>query len=216
MPVSTDIPSAADAGAAPTPPPSYQGTGAEFADTLNQLNNTQFSSLVMARRMSSLQRQNPAISASLAFDVAAGVNDTHSNTVQLDSQIPSYSQPNALSVLVHNALSQQAALGAVTDIQAYQENLKALGKLPQDYQASGIWDQQSANASYSQVSDVAAQINQGKGRFLSTTAGDGLKFLSATMPSGIWKTVVGMGHGLWHSMTNTAKDVFITGSNVKA
>lgn len=215
-PVTTD-PQTGTASPAPaqsTPTP--VGTGTEIASTLNSLNNTDYSSLVLARRMASLQRQNPTITASLAMDTAAGLNDTTSNTLDLSPQIPPYAQPNALSVLVHNALSNTADLGAVTDLQGYQSNLQALGYLPADYNPDGTISQQFTNASYQYTSDVAAQVRQGKGRALSVTANDALRFLGMTMPSGLWKTVVGMAHGLAKSMSNTAKDVWIGATNIPA
>jgi hypothetical protein len=215
MVVSSDIPSAVDApAAAPTPPAPTYGTGAEIASTLNNLNNTDYSSLVLARRLSSLQRQNPQISASLAVDVAAGLHDTQANTTDLSPNISTYAQPNALSVLAHNALSQSASLGPVMDQQAYQQNLKALGYLPPGYNPTGQIDQTYVNANYQYTSDISQQINQGKGRLLSATAGDALKLLGTTMPSGIWKTLVGMAHGIGKSFSNTAKDVWLGATNL--
>lgn len=190
------------------------GTGTEIAQTLADLNNVDANSLVLARRMTSLQRKNPGITASLAFDAASGVNDSTSNTVDLGPNLPSYATPNALSVLVSNTLGS-STLAPITDMRAYQQNLQALGYITDpNWQPTGNVDQQTLNASYQHISDVAGTINQGKGRLLSMSATDGLRLLNATMPTNLWKTFMGVTHGIVKSFSNTGKDLWLGGTNL--
>src|SRR5574341_21616 len=146
------------------------------------------------RRMSYV-RQLQQLPASVQFDLARSPMSDD----ELDEFATAYGSPPkpgfGIADVAHDLLSAQPRSIPVRDIIDLQNNLKDQGYLPPDYVATGIWDDASYSGFRRFDRDMADTMRSGKG-FLSGTLEAGVRTLTATLPSFIWKNVVGSAKGI--------------------
>ncbi len=167
----------------------------------DQLNpNNPYLDALLTRRLQTMG--GSGLSAGMSFDLASGL-DWHEAHSLDQLGVPTYAKTNAASSILNSVVSQHAPLLPVGDIMSYQNKLKGLGYLPQDYTPTGQWDTQSESAAYELNQHASDAFAQGHSNPLAITASKGFDLLNATMPSKIFQGLVGAVEGIGKSFGGT-------------
>jgi hypothetical protein len=161
-----------------------------------------FTDLALARRLRSIQMGQTPASALMSFDLGAGLDDDIAGTLEGSGAIPG-GKPSGLGSFLSSLTSDPSKV-PVGDLSKFSERLKALGYLDHDYSFQGV-DSTFSSAVRKYGDDRAAEIRQGHGSKASITARKGLDLLNATMPSSIFKGLVGAVKGLAKSAWGTTR-----------
>jgi hypothetical protein len=164
--------------------------------------------LILARRLTSAQRANPAYTAGLDLDLAH-MDDDVARTLTATGT-PTFYKPNAFGELLHRSLELTAPITPITDLQVFQQHLKDTGFLPPSFVADGSYTPggQFSSASYDYGSFVGNEVRQGAGRPLATPTRNWIDLLGTNLPTHVVKGLGGLATGLLKSFGGTASRLF--------
>lgn len=165
------------------------------------------------RRFKEVQRSS-TIPASLKIDLAsdASLNDDQLEEAVgvLDPETPPGQVGFGFTEVLHSLMSREPNGVPVTDLSQYQQNLVDQGYAEANMVPSGEWDASWASASRRSERDAFDEYLSGN-RPGSTAMDTAIRYLGATIPSGVWQGAVGSAKGIVEQSVETAGNLGLAG-----
>ena len=173
----------------------------------------EFQATYLSRRLAETRRVE-SLAASIRFDLArSGLDDD-----QLEAAVNAFAQTEpstgwGWSTVLNDLVTREPKRVPVTDMKEFQQNLINLGYASPLTVASGTWDPSWYGAARRYDRDLQEGQMAGK-NMLAAPLRQGIELLGQTMPSSIWKNVVGWAKGFVEQTPETVGRVGALGGAV--
>ena len=173
----------------------------------------EFQATYLSRRLAETRRVE-SLAASIRFDLArSGLDDD-----QLEAAVNAFAQTEpstgwGWSTVLNDLVTREPKRVPVTDMKEFQQNLINLGYASPLTVASGTWDPSWYGAARRYDRDLQEGQMAGK-IMLAAPLRQGIELLGQTMPSSIWKNVVGWAKGFVEQTPETVGRVGALGGAV--